>query len=125
MMSLRYALILCVITSALYIGFPRQILSIFTGEQSLIEGAVPLLLLITATIFPVAVNVVIGNAIRGLKDTKWMFYTQTFGTFFTILVSGIMLFIFNLGLQGVFITVLCDELIRAILNFRRFYRIKR
>ena len=103
-----------------FLVFPEQILSVFTSEKGIIQGAVPLLNIISITVFPVSVNVVIGNAIRGFKDTKWMFYTQSFGTVFTITLSAILLFVFNMNLKGVFITVLCDEIIRAFLNYRRF-----
>jgi putative MATE family efflux protein len=120
-MSLKYSLILCVVASLTFISIPRQILSIFSNEENLISGAVVFLYIVAITIFPVTINVVIGNAIRGMKDTKWMFYTQSFGTTFTIVVSAIMLFVFHLNLTGVFITVLLDESIRAALNYRRFY----
>jgi putative MATE family efflux protein len=119
-LSLRYSFGLCILASSAFLIFPEQILSIFTSEKGIIQGAVPLLTIISITIFPVTVNVIIGNAIRGFKDTKWMFYTQSFGTVFTITLSAILLFIFNLNLLGVFITVLCDECIRAFLNYRHF-----
>jgi putative MATE family efflux protein len=120
-LSLKYAFALCIMASVIFLAIPEQILSVFTSEQGLIKSAVPLLNIISITIFPVAVNVIIGNAIRGLKDTKWMFYTQTFGTIFTIVFSAILLFVFHLGLRGIFITVLFDEFIRAALNYNRFY----
>jgi Na+-driven multidrug efflux pump len=74
------------------------------------------------TIFPVAVNVIVGNAIRGMKDTKWMLYTQTFGTLFTVITCALMIFVFKLNLLGVFLTILFDETFRACLNFLRFYK---
>ncbi len=120
LMSLRYALILCVIASTFFITIPKSILSMFTNERDLIIGAAPMLTIIAITIFPVSINVVIGNAIRGLKDTRWMFYTQSFGTTFTIAFSALMLFVFHYDLKGIFYTVLLDETIRATLNFRRF-----
>jgi putative MATE family efflux protein len=119
-LSLRYSFALCILASSVFLIFPDQILSIFTSEKDIIQSAVPLLMIISITIFPVTVNVIIGNAIRGFKDTKWMFYTQSFGTFFTITLSAISLFVFKLNLMGVFITVLCDECIRAFLNYRHF-----
>lgn len=125
LLSLRYSLFLCVLASLSFIFFPEQILHLFTNDQELIAGAVFLMYIISITIFPVSVNVVIGNAIRGMKDTKWMFYTQSFGTIFTISVSSMMLFVFHMGLKGVFITVLFDECIRAGLNFWRFRTGKR
>jgi putative MATE family efflux protein len=119
-LSLRYSFALCLLASSAFLIFPEQILSIFTSEEGIIKGAVPLMTIISITIFPVTINVIIGNAIRGFKDTKWMFYTQSFGTVFTISLSAILLFVFKLNLMGVFITVLCDECIRAFLNYRHF-----
>jgi putative MATE family efflux protein len=119
-MSLKYAFATCTVASIIFLIYPEQILSIFSSDALLIQRAVPLLNIVSITIFPVAVNVVLGNAIRGLKDTKWMFYTQTFGTIFVISVSAILLFTFKLDLKGVLITVLLDEVIRGFLNYRRF-----
>jgi putative MATE family efflux protein len=122
-LSLRIAIFICLFASSVFLIFPDQILSIFTTETSLIKKAVPLLNIIAITIFPVTVNVVIGNAIRGFKDTKWMFFTQCLGTVFTISLSATLLFVFNLSLAGVFITVLCDECIRAFHNYRHFKKL--
>ncbi|MFY0650700.1 MAG: MATE family efflux transporter [Cyclobacteriaceae bacterium] len=119
-LSLKYAFSICVLASITFLLFPDSLLSIFSSDHDLINRALPLLNIVALTIFPVAVNVISGNALRGMKDTKWMFYTQSFGTAFVIVVSATLLFNFNLGLKGVIITVLCDEIIRAILNYRRF-----
>jgi putative MATE family efflux protein len=119
-LSLKYALATCAVASVTFLIFPEQILSIFSSDQQLIKRSVPLLHIISFTIFPIAVNVVMGNAIRGFKDTRWMFFTQTIGTIFVISVSAILLFVFDLGLKGILITVLLDEVIRAVLNHWRF-----
>jgi putative MATE family efflux protein len=122
LLSLRYSFILCAVIAVLYVTMPEQILSIFTSEDRLINRISYLMYVISVTIFPVAVNVVIGNAIRGMKDTKWMFYTQSIGTCFTICVSALMIFVFHLNLLGIFLTILFDESFRAVLNFIRFYK---
>lgn len=119
-LSLKYAFASCVIAAAVFLIYPAQLLSLFTSDQDLIKESTILLTIVSITVFPVAVNVVIGNAIRGLKDTKWMFYTQSIGTIFVISLSYIMLFVFHLNLKGIFITILFDEFIRAFLNYRRF-----
>jgi Na+-driven multidrug efflux pump len=111
--------------SASFMAFPDQILRIFSKDGELIAGAVPLMFIIAITVFPVSVNVVIGNAIRGMKDTKWMFYTQSFGTLFTIILSALMLFVWEMELKGVFLTILFDECIRAALNYRHFMVLNR
>lgn len=119
-LSLKYAFATCIIAASIFLVYPHQLLSLFSSDEDLIRSSIGLLTIVSITIFPVAVNVVIGNAIRGMKDTKWMFYTQSFGTTFVIAFSAIMLFVFHLDLKGVFITILCDEMIRAFLNYRRF-----
>jgi putative MATE family efflux protein len=119
-LSLKYAFASCIVAAGFFILYPQALLSLFTSDKTLIMESAYLLNIVTITIFPVAVNVVIGNAIRGMKDTRWMFYTQAFGTFFVITLSGILLFVFHSDLRAIFITVLFDELIRAYLNFNRF-----
>ena len=121
-LGLRYSFIACSIASFCFLMFPEHILSIFTSESGIIQSAAPLLTIIAVTVFPVAVNVVIGSGIRGMKDTKWMFYTQIIGTTFTILACAILVLVYDMGLYGVFLTALADETIRAILNFIRFFK---
>jgi putative MATE family efflux protein len=122
MVSLRYGFFLCIFISFLFIAFPENILSIFTSEKNLINRVTHLMYIAAITIFPVSVNVISGNAIRGMKDTKWMLYTQIFGTTFTISMSALMIFVFHLNLLGIFLTILFDESFRACLNFIRFYK---
>ena len=124
-MSLRIAVLTAVVASSMFLLFPEYILLVFTTDKNLLQASVPLLNIVAVTVFPVTVNVVIGNAIRGLKDTRWMFYTQCLGTTFVILLSAILLFVFDLSLAGVFITILCDECIRGFLNFRHFRQLTR
>lgn len=119
-LSLKYAFSICLIAFITFLLFPESILSIFTSDIDVINRALPLLAIISFTIFPVAVNIISGNGLRGMKDTKWMFYTQSFGTAFVISVSAVLLFVFDLNLMGIVITVLFDETIRAVLNFTRF-----
>jgi putative MATE family efflux protein len=125
MVSLRYAFLLCIIIAGLFITMPEKILSIFTSEIQLIKRVSYFLYIVSFTIFPVAINVIIGNAIRGMKDTKWMFYTQSIGTCFIICMSAVMIFTFKLNLLGAFLTILMDESIRSILNSLRFRRMTR
>lgn len=119
--SLKISLIICVIAAAFFVLIPDKILQLFTNEQSIISGATNFMYWIAIIIFPVTINVIIGNAIRGLKDTKWMFYTQFFGTIITVCCSAIFVLGFKVGLIGVFVTVLIDESLRALLNYFRFY----
>lgn len=72
--------------------------------------------------FPQCINIIIGHGIRGMGDTKWMFYSQILGTILTVSLSYLLIFKLNLGLWSVFITLLVDETIRALINFIRFWK---
>jgi putative MATE family efflux protein len=122
LLSLKYALVLCLIAATFFMIMPAKILGIFTTDILIINQALPLMSIIAINVFPVSVNVVIGNAIRGMKDTKWMFYTQTFGTIYIIAMSAVLLYILHFKLAGVFLAIMTDETIRAGLNFYRFYK---
>jgi putative MATE family efflux protein len=121
-LGLRYSFLFCIVASIIFLVFPEAILSIFTTDASIIKASTPLFTIIAITIYPIAINVVIGHAIRGMKDPQWMFMTQILGTVFTIGCSAILIFIFDMGITGIFITTLTDETTRAILNFIRFYK---
>ncbi len=122
LLGLRYSFVLCGVASIMFLAMPGQILGIFTSDTDIVRSASPLLPIIAVTIFPVAVNVVIGGGIRGMKDTRWMFYTQMMGTAFTVVLCAILVLRFHMGLTGVFLTALADETIRAVLNLIRFVR---
>lgn len=121
-LGLRYSFLFCFAASILFLLFPETILSIFTNDANIIRASAPLFTIIAITIFPVAINVVLGHAIRGMKDPQWMFMTQILGTVFTISCSALMIFVFKMGIMGIFLTTLLDESVRAILNFFRFYK---
>ena len=104
--------------------FPRLTLSLFTTDKEVIEMSVIYIILVAANLFGKSGNIIIGNGIRGYGDTKWMFFTQTLGTVGVVALACLCVFVFKLGMLGVFIAVLCDEAIRAVINFIRFLRIK-
>ena len=71
-------------------------------------------------LLPKAVNNVIGLCIRGMGDTRWMLFTQIFGTAFMIFGGYWLILGTNLGLAGIFVTLLADESLRGIANLIRF-----
>jgi len=104
--------------------FPRLTLSLFTTDKEVIEMSVIYIILVATNLFGKSGNIIIGNGIRGYGDTKWMLFTQILGTVGVIGLSCLCVFVFKLGMLGVFIAVLCDEAIRALINFIRFLKIK-
>ena len=104
--------------------FPRLTLSLFTTDKAVIEMSVIYIILVAVNLFGKSGNIIIGNGIRGYGNTKWMLFTQTFGTVMVVGLAALFVFVFKLGIIGVFIAVLCDEAIRAVINFIRFVRIR-
>lgn len=104
--------------------FPRLTLSLFTTDKDVIEMSVIFIILVAANLFGKSGNIIIGNGIRGYGDTKWMLFTQVLGTVGVVSLAAFFVFVLKFGMLGVFIAVLCDEGIRAVINFIRFLRIK-
>ena len=104
--------------------FPRFTLSLFTTDKEVIEMSVIFIILVAANLFGKSGNIVIGSGIRGYGDTKWMLFTQVLGTVGVVGLASLFVFVFKLGILGVFIAVLVDEAARAVINFIRFSKIK-
>ena len=104
--------------------FPRLTLSLFTTDKEVIEMSVIFIILVAANLFGKSGNIIIGNGIRGYGDTKWMLFTQILGTVGVVAHAALFVFVFKMGMLGVFVAVLCDEAIRAVINFIRFLKIK-
>jgi putative MATE family efflux protein len=101
--------------------FPHFLAQLFSHDQAIIERSVPILRLSAAFILCQVVNVVTGQSIRATGDTKWMLYSQIFGTAFVVGMSSFMIFGLSLGLVGMYIVMIIDEFVRGIINFTRFY----
>ena len=115
-----------IVTVVMIVGavlFPEQILSLFTSDKTVIASCGVYLLLIGINLFSKSGNIIIGNAIRGSGNTKWMLFTQIFGTIWIVIVASVLVFICKLGILGVFLAVLLDEGVRALINFWKYLRI--
>lgn len=102
---------------------PRWIISVFTKDRGIIATSGIYLLLISINLISKSGNIIIGSAIRGSGDTRWMFFTQLFGTFFVIACACFFVYSLKLGITGVFLAVIADEGVRFAVNFGKFMRI--
>ena len=119
-LCLGFSLIICLVVAVLFRAFPRQLLTPFTDDVYILETAAPYLKFVAWILFPKAVNNVIGLCIRGMGDTRWMLFTQIFGTLFMICGGYVLILGTGLGLYGIFLTLLADEALRSIANILRF-----
>ena len=115
---------LCVVLTLIVLGIclaiPEQILSLFTKDQQIITTCGIYLALVCLNFFGKSGNIIIGSGIRGYGDTKWMFYTQIFGTVLVICCGCFFVYVCHFGIIGVFLAVIVDEACRALINLGRF-----
>lgn len=116
------AFIVSILWSIILLVVPKELSELFTKDQGIVNLAIPILRLSVLYIIFQVVNIIMGHAIRGTGDTKWMLYSQIFGTLFVIITSYIVIFHFKLGLIGVIAALTCDELLRGAVNYRYFMR---
>lgn len=103
--------------------FPRAIIGLFTKDSGIIAVCSLYLIFMCLNLYGKSGNIIIGNGIRGSGDTRWMFMVQAFGTFFVIGCAALFVFVFKLGIVGVFLAVIADELVRAIINLLHYMHI--
>ncbi|MCI7107570.1 MAG: MATE family efflux transporter [Agathobacter sp.] len=115
--------IVAVVMLILGITIPEQIIAIFTKDTSVIATSSVYLLIVGINLFSKSANIIIGNGIRGSGDTKWMLYTQIFGTIGIVGVAAFFVYICRFGITGVFLAVLVDEAVRAVINLCKYLRI--
>lgn len=120
LVCLGSSLAVCVLVAIVFCSFPRPLLRVFTNDRDILAVSVPYLRFVSWILFPKAVNNVIGLCIRGMGDTKWMLFTQIFGTVFMVAAGYWLILCTGLGLMGIFVTLLFDEGLRSIANLIRF-----
>ena len=107
----------------LFMSLPKQMMSLFTQDQSIIASAVIYLAIVSFNLYPKSGNIIVGSGIRGYGNTVWMLGTQLFGTCFISTIAAILVFGLKTGITGVFIAVCADEVVRCIINALKLRRI--
>ncbi len=107
---------------ALFTAFPDFFAGLFTRDPEVLSQTPKMLLVCSFALFARAANLIYGGGIRGMGDTRWMLYTQIFGTVFVLTLARIFIFNLSLAILGLFVAVFFDELARCVLNGIHFYR---
>ena len=116
-------LIVAVIMIILDVTIPEQIMALFTKDASIIATCSIYLLISGINIISKSANIIVGNGIRGSGNTRWMLYTQIFGTVCIVGVAAFFVYVCKFGIVGVFLAVLVDEAVRAVINLCKYLRI--
>lgn len=117
----RMGMIVSIFIGAIFFFFATHIISLYTDEQQvIIQGA--RILSFVAFVQPFqASQFILGGALRGAGDTK----ATAFITLLTVLflrpsLAALGVFVLNLGLEGAWIALVCDQLLRSLLVLLRY-----
>ena len=101
--------------------FPRQLIGIFTNDQTVITAGIGALIVIGLAQPAQAVNFTLGGALRGSGDTRFTLST-TIVNWFVVRLPLAVLFAFplGLGLAGIWLAILVDYCVRAVILSLRF-----
>ena len=111
----------CVVMGLIFALIPGVLIRIFTSDPEVLARAGQLLRISGILLVFQSSNIVSGHAIRATGDTRWMLYSQIYGTIFVLGFSAFTIFYLKWGLLGLYLTTMFDELTRGIVNFLRFY----
>ena len=117
----RISVATCGFMGVIFALIPGTLIRIFTSDPEVLVRAAQLLRISGVLLVFQSSNVVSGHAIRATGDTKWMLYSQIYGTIFVVGFSALAIFHLEWGLLGLYLTTMFDELTRGIVNFLRFY----
>ena len=117
----RMAIIWTSIAGALLALFPRAFIGIFTNDQAVITAGIGALVVIGLAQPAQAVNFTMGGALRGSGDTRFTLAT-TIVNWFVVRLPLAVLFAFplGLGLAGIWLAILIDYCVRAVILALRF-----
>lgn len=108
------------VTLVLCIVIPEQMIGLFFKDENIIKSSVIFMWFMGINLFSKSGNIILGNSIRGYGDTRWMLYTQIFGTVFVIGLALLFVKVFKWGIAGVFVAVIFDEFVRCMINLFRY-----
>ena len=101
----------------------QQIIGIFTSDTELVHGAAPFLFATALIMVPKSINVICGNTLKAYKDTLWLLKMQLLGSTIVILLSLCLVRGAGMTAAAIYLTLLVDESVRAVINFARYRRV--
>ena len=117
----RMAIIWTSAAGAILAIFPRVFIGIFTNDQSMITAGVGALIVIGLAQPAQAINFTMGGALRGSGDTRFTLATTIVNWFVVRLpLAVIFAFPLGLGLAGIWLAILVDYCVRAVILTLRF-----
>lgn len=116
---------LMVIAGVLLFIFAENIMCIFTPDQEVIRLGTNVLRIVSISEPIYGVLVILEGTFNGMGDTKGPFFYSLLTMWgIRILGSWMMIHLFSLGLEAVWVMMICDNIARCFLLTRRFLKKK-
>lgn len=117
----RFAMFIGMLLSILFIVLRRQIISLFSPDEAIIQMGSSIMLITAAIALVQTSQVVISGCLRGAGDSKYVARTSFISiAIIRTAVSWLLCYPVGLGLVGAWLGIFLDQLSRLLLNFIRF-----
>jgi len=121
----RVALVFAGIVAMIMILFRKDLLSVFTSNQEVINYGAVVIIVFALIQIPKAVNIVFTGNLRGGADLAWLMWLAITSVFlFETVGAYFFSFVLNLMLVGIWLIQGMDETFRLSLNYWRFKKQK-
>ena len=119
--SRRMGTVVSIILMFLFFVFPRQIISLYNPDPEIVNLGARLLVMVSIIQIPQGSQFIISGILRGAGDTKAtaMIVTVT-SLFLRPILAIVLIHGFGMGLEGAWIAIMADQLLRTLLVFIRF-----
>lgn len=117
----KTGLICACVISTVYFIFGRNIFTLFTNEQAILDYGVIIMRILSIMLFLQIEQVVLFGCLRGAGDTRFTAFVSLISV--TIIrpgMSWVLCYPMHLGLTGAWMGIFCDQLIRFLMTFVRF-----
>lgn len=121
-LAFYYGVSISILLGIIMVFFPIPLVGLIIQDSNIKHMCVKYMYIAAIILIPKAINIVVGNGIRAYGDTRWMLRTQLIGSFFVILLSVLLIGVFNCKLPAIFLIVLFDETVRAIINNWHYFK---
>ena len=119
--SRRMGTVVSIILMILFFVFPKEIISLYNPDPEIVNLGARLLIMVSIIQIPQGSQFIISGILRGAGDTKATAVIVTVTSLFLRpTLAIVMIYGFGMGLEGAWIAIMADQLLRTLLVFIRF-----
>jgi multidrug resistance protein, MATE family len=122
---LAMAFFVCALVAVLFLAAPKSVVGLFVDDLAVVRELAPLMVIVSITLFPQALNVVSGSSLIARGYALSFLKVQVVGTVLLLPLAWAAMFPLGWGLRGLLWVVFLDELWRGTANGLILRRVSR